>query len=109
MVVDRTTSNSKDSVNLFHGSNSKPVNVDWVAKQEWNNQKNPGIGIYSSVNDHYQVQCLIHKSNRTVNNMLKMVHVIIETIQNGSSWGHIEELVNWCSNDFLQNAFVNSL
>jgi len=96
-------------VDFFHWANGVLVDVDAIGNTEWPQDKEIWIGIADGVDHSKDVVYLIHKSSEVVNNVLEVVHVIVESSQDGSCWGNIKEFVDWSFHNWVESFSVNTL
>jgi len=108
MIADWATSDSKNSVNFFHWTDSESVDVNAVPEQNWHNEEDVCIGIGYGINDHDKMQELVHSTDHSMDNMFEMMHVTIESVEDWTSWSDVKEEVYWGSNDLLKDFLMYS-
>lgn len=96
MVTDSATVTSENSMDFFHWTNSELENVDTIGDTKRPDQIEIRIGIWNSVNHCKDMIYLVHQSSEMMDDVLKVIHVIIKAIENCSSWCDIKELIDWC-------------
>ena len=60
MVDDFTITNFDNSAHFLYRSNREVVNAYGVAKYEWENQQNNGVGISYRTQAFHEMGCIVH-------------------------------------------------